>query len=346
MSEKDRKRDAAMRLFGALSGVEEEYLAACEADAGKDAVNTLKAAADTGKDGMDTLKAAVDAGSETVKQKLMPFHRLGSFVRRYGTAVAAVLCVIMFGVSMAGYRLGGSKTMDSTQNGSMALQQQNTAGAVMDQEEAAPEEPDAASWIPENEGAGSSITDGITDRFSAKEVMQDDLKKEDAESSTNQDLVSKRLGSMESSLGNVKDVTLEQARDVKVVGEYLPEVFPESGAINVLYATDDEGQESITLGWNTDKAVQTVGWFYLTIENLGDSLPDGLDAGTVIEGEQLDGGSIEECQAMVTVNAAGSETSERTLSVLYENQGDYVLLTVYGEVSVEEIWKMLNSVKK
>ena len=219
----------------------------------------------------------------------------------------------------------------------------------MDQEEeAAPEAPAATNRISADEGTeyGSSITDGMSDMFSAKEVMQDNLQEKNAESSVDQDLPYQRLGSRESASRSDKDMTLEYAREVEVIGKYLPEVFPKSGAINILRGTDEEGQERVTLGWNTDKAAPSACWFYLTIENLGDSLPDWLDTGTVIEEEQLNGGNVEGCLAMGTANAADLGTSERALSVLYENQGNYVLLNISGEISVEEVWEMLDSINK
>lgn len=324
MSEKDRKREAAMRLFGALSGVDEEYLAGCEADAGK----------------------------ATAGQELIPFERLGLFMRKYGTAVAAVLCVAVLGVSLAGYRLSGRGTAGGTQNGSMAFLQDNASGATINDEYEAAEEIRDASTDEVNSIAktGGTTTNGGNDNGSnnstandltSEETGQDGLQEQQAEAFDER--LKDDLQRMEAdrNLYANKNLTLEEARQVSVVGAYLPAVFPESGGIDALTAINDEGQERIQLGWNTDEKDVSEGWFYLTIENLGNSLPDWLEHNTVFEEEQITKANIEECMAAGPADAADSRTPGGALSVLYENQGSYVLLTIWGEISSEEVWKML-----
>lgn len=348
MSEKDRKREAAMRLFGALSGVDEEYLADCEAD----------------------------AGGATAGQKPVPFERLGLFMRKYGTAVAAVLCVAVLGISLTGYRLGGRKTADSTKNGGMAFLQENTACADMEQgyEDAAEEMREASqdtvnsmtetSGTTANDGSsdsgsGNDSNDSIIDNSASRETTQDGLQEERAETVSKEKLQvekeeasgeklkdnSQRMEAEQNLYAN-KKLTLEEARQVSVVGAYLPAVFPESGGIDALTAIDGEGQERIRLGWNTDKRDASEGWFYLTIENLGNSLPDWLEYSTVFDEEQVTKTDVEQCMAAKPAGAANSGAPEGTLNVLYENQGSYVLLTIWGEISSEEVWEMLDSVKK
>lgn len=347
MSEKDRKREAAMRLFGALSGVDEEYLADCEADAGK----------------------------ATAGQTPVPFERLGLFMRKYGTAVAAVLCVAVLGVSLTGYRLAGRKSAGGTQNGSMAFLQEDAAGADIEQgyEDAAEEMRDASLEVSQDEvnsmtetggtttngGSDNGSNDSIDKNSASREITQDGLQEERAETVSKENLQEEKEGALEEKIKDNsqrmeadrnlyanKKLTLEEARALSVVGEYLPETFPESGAIDDLDAIDGEGQERIRLGWNTDKRDTSEGWFYLTIENLGSSLPDWLEYSTVFEEEQITKTDVEQCMTAKPTSAANPGTSEGTLSVLYENQGNYVLLTIWGEISSEEVWEMLDSVKK
>lgn len=329
MSEMDRKRDAAMRLFGALSGVDEEYLAGCEADAGK---------------------AVSDVGEGAAGQKVVPFQRLGSFVRKYGMVVAAVLCVAVLGVSLTGYRLGGRKAMDSTQNGSIALQQENAAGFAADQEyvgvpEAA-EELEGGSIVTNGSGAadGDNIDD-LSTRLASKNVLQDEHVQENAELSIEQKpALKKKLMSQPSETESL--MTLEQAREVRVVGGYLPETFPESGSLSVLYGTEDEGQERITLGWNIDSENESEDWFYLVIENLGSNQSNQSNDSTVFEADQLTREKVEGILTKDPMNTSASGAAEKNLGVLYENQGNYVLLTFYGEASAKEVWEMLSSVGK
>jgi hypothetical protein len=112
MSNQDlEKREAAMRLFGALSGVDEEYLAACE--------------------GEKTVRASVPS-------------RVALFARRHGRAVAAVLCLAVLGAGYLGVRMTGKDAgaTQSMQSGSTAM---NGAGVEMLAQEAAEEDEDGLS---------------------------------------------------------------------------------------------------------------------------------------------------------------------------------------------------------
>lgn len=350
MSEQNRKREAAMRLFGALSGVDEEYLAACEIDTGKAAADTLKAAGDADRGVTDTLKTTEDTGSETARQKLVPFERLGSFVRKYGMAVAAVLCVVVLGVSLAGYQLSGRKAMDSTQNGSMAMLQENAADSAVNQEyggapEAAEESEDRNTMTNGSGAADGENIDDLSTRLASKNVLQEEQMQGYEKDSIEQELsLKKELMSQPSETESL--MTLEQAREVRVVGGYLPEALPESGSLSVLYGTADEGQERITLGWNIDSENESEDWFYLVIENLGSDQSDWLNDSTVFGADRLTRENVEKILTKDSANTSASGTAEGTLGVLYENQGNYVLLTFYGEASAEEVWEMLNSVGK
>jgi hypothetical protein len=107
MSNQDlEKREAAMRLFGALSGVDEEYLAACE--------------------GEKTAGTSVPS-------------KVALFARRHGRAVAAVLCLAVLGAGYLGVRMTGKDAgaTQSMQSGSTAM---NGAGVEMLAQEAAEEE--------------------------------------------------------------------------------------------------------------------------------------------------------------------------------------------------------------
>lgn len=75
MSYEEKKREAAIRLFGALSGVDETYLAACE----------------TNRDSNRNKPG------------------IASFARRYGRAVAAVLTLAVLGASLLVYQTSNRK---------------------------------------------------------------------------------------------------------------------------------------------------------------------------------------------------------------------------------------------
>lgn len=295
MSERDKKRMAAMRLFGALSGVDEEYLAKCEADA---------------------------AGA--AKGNIVFFERFGHFVRKYGMAVAAVFCVAVLGASVAGYRLGGGKTADSNmQNSGMAPARNNTAEIAVE------EKIDETQIYADESTTATGLQDGVQN-LQAEIPQSDSLQQEKA---------------LETEYMDMEDRKLEEARAVSVVGEYLPDVFPESGEMDYLDTVDTEGQEKIVLGWNTGSRDAAENWFYLSIENLGDSRPDQTGTYTFFEEGEFTEGDVEEYIASNTAYSADVQRDGKTLSVLYEEQGNYVMLTIWGEPSGKEVWEMLNSVE-
>lgn len=299
MSERDRKKEGAMRLFGALSGVDEKYLAGC---------GTAEKAAEK--------KAAI-------------FRRTGSFVRRYGIAAAA-LGVLALGTWSYVFRSssGGDKPM---------LQNQTSFRS----EEAAQDGASLSGIAPETNGSAMSAQ-GPGEAFDGIAQGEDSLTEESVETGA---------------------VTLEQARRIPGVGEYLPEALPGDGGSCELYADAREGQEKITLEWNaeTGAGASASEGFRLVIENLGEARPSLADSPTVLAAEELTRQNVadalgEYSQAPAVEEKLNKEEdptadlakaqSESALGVLYEKEGNYVLLTYRGGLSAEQVWEMLSSVQK
>lgn len=334
MSEENRKREAAIRLFGALSGVDEEYLAACEADA---------------------------AVKKREERKGIAFGGLNRFVRKYGTAVAAVLCIAVLGASVVGYRaanrIAGGNPAKSADPADMALQE--VAEEVAEAESLREITPDdAAGTEILTPAAGSPESDG-TDSMNSGSAIQDQTNRMES-MSDKEDLQKKQIECLRGDDGR-EIMTLEQVRALDVVGGYFPAALPESGAISVLYGRDIPGQEKITMGWNLDLESPS-GWFYVLVENLGSELPDQTEAliadvtkpetyksnpeGVVFWESDFEEKLVEECLIPDWDNSDGLNLPGGTFGVLYKEDGNYVLVTFYGEGTAEEVWEMMRSVKE
>lgn len=335
MSEENRKREAAIRLFGALSGVDEEYLAACEADA---------------------------AVKKRQERSGMVFGGLNRFVRKYGTAVAAVLCIAVLGASVAGYRaanrIAGGSPAKSADPADMAFQEA-AEGAVEEEslrETTTDDVADAAGTELLTPAAGSPESDG-TDSMSSGSAIRSQTN--GMESMSDKEDLKKKLGCLPGD-DDGEIMTLEQVRALDVVGGYFPAVLPESGAISVLYGRDIPGQEKITMGWNLEPESSS-GWFYVLVENLGSELPDRTEAliadvtkpetyksnpeGVVFWESDFEERLVEECLIPNWDNSDGLNLPGGTFSVLCEEEGNYVLVTFYGEGTAEEVWEMMRSVR-
>lgn len=336
MSEENRKREAAIRLFGALSGVDEEYLAGCEAD------------------------TAQKGGA---RKKIAPAG-FGRFVRKHGTAAAAVLCVAVLGVSVAGYRaanqIGAGKSAMYDASPGMAQEELAAENAgdepfwgIAADERADAEEQISEAGSPASDGNGSSAS-GSTPQNHTNELTNVEAYKDNLEEKRTE------MCSLPKEDGGTV-MTPEQVRALDVVGDYFPAVLPGDGEISVLCGRDIQGQEMFTMGWNADSKSESSGRFYVQAENLGDTLPDRVKNGIadMSQPETYDHNRsfavfreedfAKECvEARLVSNPEGESGSglpKGTFGVLYEEGGAYVLVTFDGEGTAEDVWEMLSSVK-
>lgn len=130
------KQDGAIRLFGALSGVDEKYLAACENEKKQSGVVV--------------------------------------FMHKYGKAMAAVLCLAVLGAGYVTLQTGVKYSADGTAEAPQAVAGGSAWNNSMDMEAAASEAPAADAMeesVLENAGetneknnslaAGSTVTNGV-----------------------------------------------------------------------------------------------------------------------------------------------------------------------------------------
>lgn len=335
------KRDGAIRLFGALSGVDQEYLAASE-------------------------KSSTEHNTA--------FYNFTDFVRRHAKPVAAVLCIAVLGVSYLGYQtVLGTKSFDGGTNGAsfafrIDTDKQECAEDKLMAEagEQGAQEGLVGNGSPELQNGAES--DNISDAARAQGKMsQEDLQDRLKEQTVATD-------SMSGSAYRGEEMTQEQARQLAVVGAYLPKDWPAQGEITYLVGDATAGQECVTVGWTYANQWDS---FLLTVENLGNSLPEWVEEALADreKSEAYDENLYEiphadtvpaeyfavfqdpvfveddfdrDCvQARIVSNTGDSGdtgTPRGRFCVLYQDGDNYVLLHFNGRGSVNEIWDMMSSI--
>lgn len=319
-----RRREGAIRIFGALSGVDEEYLAACET------VN---------------------------KGKVIPFSGFGGFARRYGRVFAAALCFVVLGIGyLALLTAPRGKNMSNTTafraDNAARSQEQAVAGADTGGAEDGMNGRAAAEAMDEMRQEAVVTNDGED----ALAELQDEMSKE-----------------MSASLVN-KEMTMEQAANLEVVGAYLPDVWPARGEIIRLVGDDEAGAERVSLTWSYANQWDT---FFLTVENLGEELPSYIKESIadkdrpeyydenmyeipyaetvpkeywvvfqdpVYEEDTFDKDCVRARLISHPEDSGDTDTPRGMFRILYRDGENYVLVRFNGRGTVDEIWDMMSSI--
>lgn len=313
MSGEDKRRDGAMRLFGALSGVDEEYLAACEKDCG-----------------------GRGAAGSTIRV----------FAQKYGK-IAAVLGIAVLGLGLVGLQSANSsislgKFMLQNESNSMSggAAPQDMAEAMDNMAEGiAAESPERVTGqqdpnlMPELANAASQLQNG----------QSDDLESKKQDNTDSIDKYNTDGTSSETSLLDDTALTLAAARETAVVGSYLPSVLPEEGEIFWVTGETLTGQEQVTLCWTYPDGK---GSFLWTVRNLGEEAPDRtekLPAGqSVLEGADMTRDDME-TQIADALQPDGGIT-DGILCICYRSDGNYILVEFQGTCDADTLWAMLGSV--
>lgn len=365
------RRAGALRLFGALSGAEEEYLAACEREGG--------------------------AGTAAMSGMTRLIHR-------YGRAAAAALCVAVLGVSYLSFRLGvfpnGSKDFDGASSGG-GINSQNTADCAMPQagepeEVGGPEAAGAAAAKKRDEAESMQMDAMDSGAEGEKRAEQGEIQDNSVEmlQESRNDLPSQENGQTaqgsttdNSAESSVKEdmsgvpvdsrieMTLEEAGALAVVGAYLPASWPSDGSIESVRGSDRAGEENVALTWTYSNRWDS---FTLTVDNLGTDLPVWVQdtladvskpetydenlyeipyADTVPSGYHLvfqnpvfrEDDFTRECVAariLPNVGDSGDTGTPRgNFRVLYQtDEGSYVLVGFSGRGTVDVVWNLIHSI--
>lgn len=312
MSGEDKRRDGAMRLFGALSGVDEEYLAACEKDC----------------------KGGGAAGS-TIRV----------FAQKYGK-IAAVLGIAVLGLGLVGLQSANPSISPAKfmfMDGEQLRNESNSmSGGAAPQDMAegiAAESPERVTGqqdpnlMPELANSASQLQNG----------QSDDLESKKQDNTDSIDKYNTDGTSSETSLLNDAVITLAAARETAVVGSYLPSVLPEEGEIFWVTGETLVGQEQVTLCWTYPDGK---GSFLWTVWNLGEEAPDRtekLPAGqSVLEGADMTREDME-AQIADALQPDGGIT-DGILCICYRSDGNYILVEFQGTCDADTLWAMLGSV--
>lgn len=308
MSEQlNEKREGAIRLFEAMSGVDEQYLVACE----------------------DYKKTK--SGGVVV------------FMQKYGKGMAAVLCLAVLGagyVSMMQVANTDKVAMDCAPAASMpASQEQCEAEAPVRMEEAAEE------CMPDDDiMTDNALSNGLSGS-SALEHKEIGAEQDGARSETEihkNSVTTEDFGSefAKDDFDALDELTMEEARKLVVVGEYIPQNWPEDEGVTIVLASKnvvENGSKNVYLLWESNTTNEV---YQVVIEKLS---PDSLESVQERLGKdiiQADNFSKEFILANGEAVSEDSDVVDADFAVLHNTGSEYVLVHFMGNGSGEQIWEL------
>lgn len=304
------KQRSAQRLFGALSGVDQKYLAACEADKGTDKSRGVLV-----------------------------------FMGKYGKAMAAVLCLALLGIGFYGVQHAGvSSDMAAPAGEAMA----NDAAVQRECAEEEPAEAGNTKvtesedlYFAENESEKSVSEDkdgamnNLADfRDSVVEGAATEHKEEGAEG---------LQIPMESGKEQGVEMSLEEACAIPVIGEYVPVNWPQEGTLEEIVAyTDLESGEicRISLWWSHENAIEDM---WVVVDRKEGRISENeekaykVQAGQAVRAEDFTREFVETKMS----SASNNGTSRGQFSVLYQNSDYFVSVYFYGDGTPDQVWELL-----
>ena len=258
--------------------------------------------------------------------------------------MAAVLCLAVLGAGyftmQTGVKSDSCETADAPKNTATASQKCADTG-----------EPEAAmEEAAENDYKGV-VTDGTENGAisgaSGMDIEGEMLDSAKPEADVQQPMVrtedlAEEKYAQEDCGAEMPEMTLEEVRALPVIGEYVPENWPDEGVFVRISGSREEGAECAALLWTYDNMQDG---FLVKVENMGGELPEWvneeIDGGSVIQGEDL---SKEYVLFRVQVPTGDYEAigmPEGEFGVLYKMDLDYVLVTFKGRGAVEDVWNLM-----
>lgn len=312
------KQRAAQRLFGAMSGVDQEYLAACEADKGADKSRGILV-----------------------------------FMSKYGKAIAAVLCLALLGIGFYSVQHVGVSSDSAAPAGGAtandaAVQQEcvteepggaaNSGGTDYEEMYFAENESEKEAFA-DRDGAMNDLA-GLRD--SVKGSASAEHKEDSAAQSENAQLqIPAENGEIER---YEQEMSLEEAGSVPVIGGYVPVNWPGEGAFEEIVAYAESGTEEInqiSLWWSYENSEESM-WVVVTRKegSISDDEDDArkLKTGLAVMAEDFTREFVETEMS----SASNNGTSRGQFSVFYQNSDYYVSVYFYGAGTVDQVWELLN----
>ena len=196
-SHENNKQDGALRIFEALSGVDEELLDKCES-----------------------------ATRVSEQSKVIPFWK-------YGKAMVACVCILLAG----GLLFAMPRISQKSANDADCARPEHAYDSVLDE---------STGSVSMQESVKDACTEAVTEEDFAEETA-------DFDGAENKEMMQERDYSdglmVDSATGCVKDLRVElkeeQARDVDVLGEYLPMRLPAGYRFESASAGEEDDSESV-----------------------------------------------------------------------------------------------------
>ena len=302
----EEKRQGAIRIFEALSGVDQELLERSEAE---------------NKKGTAVFSFA-----------------------RGSKILAAALCFVVLGAAaFTGRRLllsGGASSRSSQSVQEMAAFDAADAQGGQDngeQSAMAQDSPEGETAMVQDspEGEAAMAQGSITEEAVEREAAQ-----EEADSEAVQD--SQIDYSSKSS--SAQELSEEQARQTAVLGAYVPTILPEGYVFDRANITSDETGETLFIMWINGMDEISLGLSLQDAENLlfvDVENPETFD-NPVFKSSDLSEELISS-RIKIYEDAGDTSTPRGSFAVYYEEDG--VLVSFTGRGDAESIWKMFASIR-
>ena len=251
-------------------------------------------------------------------------------LRRYGGILAASICLCV---------VGGTLWLNGNTPYSMQDEAADTAcemQAAMAEDDGWPEgmavmdEADGKTDIDDVQTDSVTGAEGVAESMTGSSVTADDDADTLERASSAADAVMDKQGAVMEQMSGMSEA---QAREITLLGNYLPTVIPDGYEFESAYCAGDmEQPESLSVCWS--KGADEI-WITVICSDTADR-DDGAMAVQNLTKEWI------EEQMQPVENGLDTDTSEKDFAVLYESG---VLVRFSGRGSADSIWKMFQSIE-
>ncbi len=302
----EEKRQGAIRIFEALSGVDQELLERSEAE---------------NKKGTAVFSFA-----------------------RGSKILAAALCFVVLGAgALTGRRLllsGGASSRSSQSVQEMsAFDAADAQGGQDNGEQSA-----MAQDSPEGETAMAQDSPEGEAAMAQGSITEEAVEREAAQEEADSEAVQDSQIDYSSKSSSAQELSEEQARQTAVLGAYVPTILPEGYVFDRANITSDETGETLFIMWINGMDEISLGLSLQDAENLlfvDVENPETFD-NPVFKSSDLSEELISS-RIKIYEDAGDTSTPRGSFAVYYEEDG--VLVSFTGRGDAESIWKMFASIR-
>ena len=302
----EEKRQGAIRIFEALSGVDQELLERSEAE---------------NKKGTAVFSFA-----------------------RGSKILAAALCFVVLGAgALTGRRLllsGGASSRSSQSVQEMsAFDAADAQGGQDNGEQSA-----MAQDSPEGETAMAQDSPEGEAAMAQGSITEEAVEREAAQEEADSEAVQDSQIDYSSKSSSAQELAEEQARQTAVLGAYVPTILPEGYVFDRANITSDETGETLFIMWINGMDEISLGLSLQDAENLlfvDVENPETFD-NPVFKSSDLSEELISS-RIKIYEDAGDTSTPRGSFAVYYEEDG--VLVSFTGRGDAESIWKMFASIR-